>query len=82
MLDVHALQAVVDDDGELVGVGRIVGTAVRHRGRDELAVAVLVLQALARERGAARGGAEQEAARLDVAAAQMKSPMRWKPNIE
>ena len=67
LLDVHPPQAVVDDHGELVGVGRIVGDAVRHRGGHQLAVAVLVLQAFARERRAAGGGAEQEAARLHVA---------------
>ena len=45
-------------------------------------MAVFVLQAFAVERGAARGAAQQEAARLHVAAAQARSPMRWKPNIE
>ena len=50
----HALHAVVDDHGELVRIGRVVGDAVRHRGRVQQAVAVLVLQAFARERGAAR----------------------------
>ena len=45
-------------------------------------MAVLVLQAFAVQRGAAGGAAEQEAARALVAAAQARSPMRWKPNIE
>ena len=47
-----------------------------------MAVAVLVLQALAGERGAPGGAADQEAARRMSPAAQARSPMRWKPNIE
>jgi hypothetical protein len=45
-------------------------------------VAVLVLQAFAGERGAPGRRTEQEAARRMSPAAQMKSPTRWKPNIE
>jgi hypothetical protein len=45
-------------------------------------VAVLVLQALAVERGAPGGAADQEARSPHVAAAQIRSPIRWKPNIE
>src|SRR4029077_15992014 len=41
---------------------------VRDRGRDELAVAVLMLEALARERRAPGRAADQKAARLHVAA--------------
>src|SRR5579864_8256187 len=67
LLGEHAPQPVVDDHGQLVGIGRVVGHAVRHRRRDQLAVAVLMLQALAGERGASGGRAQQEAARLDVA---------------
>ena len=67
---------------ELVGEGRVVGLAGRARRREDQAVAVLVLQAFAGERGAPGGGAEQEAAAAGVAAAQMRSPTRWKPNIE
>ena len=47
-----------------------------------MAVAVLVLQAFAGQRGASGGAADQEAAVRISAAAQIKSPMRWKPNIE
>ncbi len=43
LLGEHAPQPVLDDDRELVGVGRIVGDAVRHGGRGNQAVAVLVL---------------------------------------
>jgi hypothetical protein len=45
-------------------------------------MAVLVLQALAVERGAPGGAAEQEAARAHVAGLPGESPTRWKPNIE
>src|ERR1700733_14018212 len=66
LLHVHAAHAVVDDDGQLVGERRVIGHAVGNRARDQLAVAVLVLQPLAGERGATGGGAQQEAARLDI----------------
>jgi hypothetical protein len=45
-------------------------------------MAVLVLQAFAVERRAAGGAADQEAARALVAAAQHRSMVRCKPNIE
>ena len=63
----HALQAVVQDHADLVREGRVVADAVRDRAGQDVAVAVLVLQAFAVQRGAARGAAEQEAARLHVA---------------
>jgi hypothetical protein len=50
--------------------------------RVQQAVAVLVLQAFAVERGAAGGAADQEALGRSRMAAQIKSPIRWKPNIE
>jgi hypothetical protein len=43
---------------------------------------VLVLQAFAVERRAARRAAEQEAAARMSPAAHARSPTRWKPNIE
>ncbi len=63
----HALQAVVQDHADLVGKGRVVADAIRNRARQNMAVAVFVLQALAVERGAPRGAAQQKAARLHVA---------------
>ena len=66
-LAIHALQPVLDDDRDLVAEGGVIGDAVGNGGREDMAVAVLVLQALAVERGAARGAAEQEAARAHVA---------------
>src|SRR5439155_4482701 len=52
-----------DDYRDLVGERRIVRDDVRHRVREEVAVAVLMLQSLAGERRAAGGPAEEEAAR-------------------
>src|SRR5688572_5129852 len=49
----HAAQPVLDDHRDLVAVARIVGDAVRHYRGQEMRVAVLVLQALAVQRGAA-----------------------------
>ena len=63
----HALQAVVQDHAHLVREGRVVADAVGDGAGQDVAVAVLVLQAFAVERGAAGGAAEQEAARLHVA---------------
>ena len=63
----HALQAMVQDHTDLVRKGRVVGHAVRDRPRQHMAVAVLVLQAFAVERGAPRCAAQQKAARLHVA---------------
>ena len=63
----HPLQAVVDDHRQFVRVSRVVRHAVRDRRRQHVAVAVFVLQALAVERRAPGGAAEQEAARLHVA---------------
>src|SRR4051794_12071459 len=63
----HALEAVVHDHPDFVREGRVVAAAVRNGLRDDVAVAVLMLQALAVQRGPARGAAQQEAARLHVA---------------
>ena len=49
----HGLHAMVDDDRDLVGQGRVIGPAIRDRGSHQMAVAVLVLQTLAAQRGPA-----------------------------
>ena len=59
---VHLLQAVLHDGRRLVGEGRVVGAAHRDRRGEQLALPVLVLQALAQQRGAPGGGPQQEAA--------------------
>ncbi len=66
LLGDHLAHAGVHDHGHLARVGRVIGLAVGDGGRDQVAAAVLVLQTLAAQRGAARGGAEQEAARALV----------------
>lgn len=43
LLPIHPAQAVLDDDGELVGIGRVVGDTVRDGRGDHHAVAVLML---------------------------------------
>jgi hypothetical protein len=45
-------------------------------------VAVLVLEALAEQRGAPGGGAIRKPRVRMSAACQIRSPTRWKPNIE
>ena len=66
LLGEHALHAVLHDHRHFVAEGRVVGSAVRDRAGQQVRVAVFVLQAFAVERGAAGGGAEQEAARAHV----------------
>ncbi len=64
----HALHAVLDDHHHFEAEGRVVAATQLGIGAgQEVAVAVFVLQAFAVERGAAGGGAEQEAARAHVA---------------
>ena len=47
LVDVHPLDAILENDGNLVGKRRIVGEDIRYRQRNHVAVTVLVLQALA-----------------------------------
>ena len=58
---VHALDAVLDDDGELEDVGGVVGDAGGDGGREDVGVAVLVLEAFAEHGGASGGAAHEEA---------------------
>ena len=64
---VHAPDAFFDDHRQLVAVGRVVGQQVRHRVGQQVAVAVLVLEPFARQRGAARRGAHEESLAAHVA---------------
>ena len=57
---IHPPDAVLHDDGDLVGVGRIVGDAVGNRAGVQDAMAVLVLQTLARQRAPPGRTAAQE----------------------
>ena len=77
------MHAVEDDDGRFVDERRIVAAHVGIGDREQVAVAVLMLKPFAGERGAAGGAAEQKAlGPANPAAAQIRSPIRWKPNIE
>ena len=67
LLGVHPPQPVRDDHRDLVGEGRVVGHAVGDHRREQVRVPVLVLQALAVERRAPGGAAEQEPAGAQVA---------------
>ncbi|SBS70958.1 Arginase/agmatinase/formimionoglutamate hydrolase, arginase family [uncultured Microbacterium sp.] len=64
---VHALQARPHDVRDLVPVRGVVGDRRRVRGCQQVGVAVGVLQAFARQRRAAGGGADDEPARHLVA---------------
>ncbi len=61
LLAVHAAQPVLDDVGHLVGPRRVVGDHGRVGVRQQQRVAVVVLQALTGQRGAAGRGAQDEA---------------------
>ena len=78
----HALQACVQDHADLMRKRRVVADAVGNGARQDVAVAVLVLQALAIERGAPGRAARMKPRACMSPAAQAKSPKRWKPNIE
>ena len=63
---VHATNAVLDDQRDLIRECRIVADQVRHRAGEQVAVTIEVLQSFTYQRGAPRGAAQQEAARLLV----------------
>ena len=59
--------AVLDDDGELIGIRRVVRVTIRNRGSGNQAVSVLVLQSFTGQSRPPGGAADQEAPRLHVA---------------
>src|SRR5712672_3397392 len=59
---VHAANAILNDDGDLVGERGIVGEQIGNRQGEDVTVAVLVLQAFAGKRGAAGCPSEEESA--------------------
>ena len=63
---VHPPDAVLDDHRDLERERRVVRDQVRHGQREQVAVAVLVLQPFTRQRRPAGGAAEQEPARARV----------------
>ncbi len=64
---IHAADAVLEDDGDFVGKGGVVGHDVGNGGGHKVAVAVFVLEAFAVEGGAAGGGTNEEAFAAEVA---------------
>ena len=84
LIDVHPADAVLDDDGDLVGERRVVGDDVRHRIGEQMAVAVLVLQPFAGQRRPAGGAAEHEAAgaRIGGRPDQVADPLEAEHRIE
>ena len=80
----HPAQAVLDDHRQLVAVGRVVGATVGDRRGEDVRVTVLVLEALAIQRRAARGGADQEAAGTAVAGGpgQVADPLEAEHRVE
>ena len=62
----HALQTIMHDDCNFMRKGRVIGHAIRNRRRQNVAMPIFMLQALAIECRAARGATEQEATRTHV----------------
>ena len=66
LLTVHAAQAVLYDHRHFIGVGRVIGDAVRDGAGQDVAVTIFVLQTFAVEGGTTGGRAQQEATGLLV----------------
>ena len=60
LIFIHPIEAVLYDHSHFISKSGIVGQNVGNRRGQDMAVAVLMLQALAVQRGAAGGGAESE----------------------
>ncbi len=63
----HTAQAVLNDDRQLIGEGGVISHAVGNDARQDVAMAILMLQPLAGERRAPGRAADQEPARPHVA---------------
>src|SRR5467141_4298902 len=63
---IHTVNAVLNDDRNFISKRGIVGFDVRNRQRKDLAVAILVLEPFAGERGTSRCAAEHEAPRAHI----------------
>ena len=62
----HASHAVLHDHRQLVGKAGVIGNAVGNGGGNQMRAAVLVLQTLARERGATGRAADEKTARTRI----------------
>src|SRR5882672_5165294 len=63
---VHAANAILNDDGDFVGERGIVSEQIGNGQRENVAIAVLVLQTFAGKRGASGGATEEEASRPHI----------------
>src|SRR6266853_1012961 len=63
---IHAANTVLNDDGDFVGECRIIGEQIGNGQREDVTVAVLVLQAFAGKRGASGSATEEEASRAHI----------------
>src|SRR5712672_3957367 len=63
---VHAANSILNDDRDFVGERGIVGEQIGNGQREDVTVAVLVLQAFAGKRGAAGGATEEEASSAHI----------------
>src|SRR6266571_2804565 len=70
----HPTQAILNDDGEFIGKGRIIRNAIGNDRREHMAVPVLMLQSLAIQSRAARRGAEEKPPRALVPGRPRKVP--------
>src|SRR5205814_7484129 len=77
--DVHGVDAFLDDHGQFVGVGRVVGAAGGDGVGQQGTVPVLVLEALAVNGGAAGGPAHQEPAGPGVGGGPRQVPHPLEP---
>src|SRR5712672_1872987 len=63
---VHAANAILNDDRDFVSERGIVGEQIGNGQREDMAVAILMLQAFAGKRGASGGATEEEASRPHI----------------
>lgn len=71
LLLIHSAQAVMNNDGQFVAIGRIIGHTIRHGAGQYQTVAILVLQSFTSKCGAAGSTSENKAlARMSPAAQQ------------
>ncbi len=72
------------DYRQLIAVGGVIAAAVGDGAGEDVAVAVLVLQAFAVQRGASGGATQQEAASLGIARrpGQIADPLEAEHRIE
>ena len=66
LLLAHLFQAMLEDYRQLIAIGRVIGKAIWNEVSHDMAMAILVLQALTIQRSTPRGRAQQEAPCLGI----------------